>query len=217
MLAYIIRRLLLIIPTLIGIMVINFVIIQAAPGGPIEQVLAQLKGTAVSATARISGAGGETIGGGAAGQSGQAASQSRGARGIDPALIKELRHQFGFDKPLWKRFLLMMGDYARFDFGKSFFQDRSVASLVLSKMPVSVSLGVWTTLLVYLISIPLGIAKAIRDGSRFDVWTSGVIVVSYAIPSFLFAILLIVLFAGGSYFQWFPLRGLVSENWTQLD
>jgi microcin C transport system permease protein len=216
MLAYIIRRLLLIIPTLLGIMVINFVIIQAAPGGPVEQIIAQLKGQAAGTTARITGGGGETV---AAPQptGGGAASQYRGARGIDPALIKQLEKQFGFDKPLWERFLLMMGNYVRFDFGKSFYQDRTVVDLVISKMPVSVSLGLWTTVLAYLISIPLGIAKAVRDGSRFDIWTSGVIVVSYAIPSFLFAILLIVLFAGGSYFQWFPLRGLVSENWHQLD
>lgn len=215
MLAYIARRLLLIIPTLIGIMVINFMIIQAAPGGPVEQIIAQLKGQSAGTTARITGAGGETA---AAPQpSAGGPSQYRGARGIDPALIKELEKQFGFDKPLWERFVLMMGNYVRFDFGKSFFQDRRVVDLVIEKMPVSVSLGLWTTLLIYLISIPLGIAKAVRDGSRFDTWTSAVIVVSYAIPSFLFAILLIVLFAGGSYFQWFPLRGLVSENWHQLD
>lgn len=208
MLAYIIRRLLLIIPTLFGIIVINFLIVQAAPGGPVEQVLAQIKGQAVSATARVSTSGGEA---------GSATSQSRGARGLDPQLIKELEHQFGFDKPLWERFLIMVGSYLRFDFGKSFFSGRRVVDLVIEKMPVSISLGVWTTLLIYLISIPLGIAKAVRDGSRFDLWTSTVIVVGYAIPSFLFAILLIVLFAGGSYFQWFPLRSLVSENWGQLD
>jgi microcin C transport system permease protein len=210
MLAYIIRRLLLIIPTLFGIMVINFLVIQAAPGGPIEQVLAQLKGQAVSATARLSGGGAETA---------QATSngQSRAVRGIDPQLIKQLEQQFGFDKPLGERFALMIGNYVRFDFGKSFFSDRRVVDLVLSKMPVSISLGVWTTLIIYLISIPLGIAKAVRDGSRFDLWTSTAIVIGYAIPSFLFAILLIVLFAGGSYFQWFPLRGLVSDNWDQLD
>ncbi|HLI12001.1 MAG TPA: microcin C ABC transporter permease YejB [Alphaproteobacteria bacterium] len=214
MLAYIIRRLLLIIPTLFGVMVINFVIIQAAPGGPIDQVIARIHGQVVSATARISGAPGETIG--ARPTSGEA-SRYRGARGIDPALIKRLEHQFGFDKPLWQRFVLMMGNYLRFDFGESFFQDRSVVSLVLAKMPVSISLGLWTTLLTYLISIPLGIRKAVRDGSRFDIWTSAVVVVSYSIPSFLFAILLIVLFAGGGYVQWFPLRGLVSEGWSHFD
>ncbi len=218
MLAYIIRRLLLIIPTLIGIMVVNFAIIQAAPGGPVEQALAQIQGMAVSATARISGSGGETAAAQAPAPAPAAGvSRYRGARGLDPALVKRLEHQFGFDQPMWKRFLLMMGDYVRFDFGQSFFRDRSVVSLVLEKMPVSISIGLWTTLLVYLISIPLGIAKAVRDGARFDMWTSAVIVVSYSIPSFLFAILLIVLFAGGSYVQWFPLRGLVSENWHQLD
>lgn len=213
MLAYILRRLMLIVPTLIGIMVVNFIIIQAAPGGPIDQVLAQIQGQAVSATARISGAGGETKNVPASG----VASQFRSARGIDPELIKELQHQFGFDKPLWQRFTLMMGNYLRFDFGSSFFQDRRVIDLVKEKMPVSISLGLWTTLIIYLISIPLGIAKAVRDGTRFDLWTSSAIVIGYAVPSFLFAILLIVLFAGGGYFQWFPLRGLVSDNWDQLD
>jgi microcin C transport system permease protein len=214
MLAYILRRLMLIVPTLVGIMVVNFIVIQAAPGGPIDQVLAQIQGQAVSATARISGAGSETKG---APTSSGMASQFRGARGIDPELIKELRHQFGFDQPLWKRFTLMMGNYLRFDFGSSFFQDRRVVDLVKEKMPVSISLGLWTTLIIYLISIPLGIAKAVRDGTRFDLWTSSAIVVGYAVPSFLFAILLIVLFAGGGYFQWFPLRGLVSDNWAELD
>jgi len=217
MLAYIVRRLLLIIPTLFGIMVINFLVIQAAPGGPIEQIIAQVKGQAVSATARVSGAGGETVGGTAPPPSATSgASKYRGARGIDPELIKQLEKQFGFDKPLWERFALMIGNDLRFDFGKSFYSDNSVVDLVISKMPVSVSLGLWTTLLVYLISIPLGIKKAIRDGTSFDLWTSAVIVVGYAIPSFLFAILLIVLFAGGSFLEWFPLRGLTSENWSQL-
>jgi microcin C transport system permease protein len=216
MLAYIIRRLLLIIPTLLGIMVINFIVIQAAPGGPIEQVLAQLQGQAASATARITGGGGETLGHAQAPASGEAG-RYRGARGLDPALIKRLETQFGFDKPMGERFLLMLGNYLRFDFGKSFYSDRRVVDLVFSKMPVSISLGLWSTLLIYLISIPLGIAKAVRDDSRFDLWTSTVIVIGYAIPSFLFAILLIVLFAGGSYAQWFPLRGLTSENWDQFD
>jgi microcin C transport system permease protein len=222
MLAYIIRRLLLIIPTLLGIMIVNFIIVQAAPGGPVEQIIAQIQGQAVSATARISGAGGETAAGsgtqgsGGGGQSG-GSSYYRGARGVDPALIKRLEQQFGFDKPLWQRFVLMIGSYLRFDFGKSFFSDRSVVDLVLSKMPVSVSLGLWTTLISYLTCIPLGIRKAVEDGSRFDVWTSTAIIVGYAIPSFLFAILLIVLFAGGSYVQWFPLRSLVSDDWHRLD
>ncbi len=213
--AYILRRLLLIIPTLFGIMVVNFVIIHAAPGGPVEQVLAKLQGTAVGATARISGSGRGEVQAGAGG--GTVASKYRGAQGLDPELIKDLERQFGFDKPAPERFVRMMWNFLRFDFGNSFFLDRSVVSLVIDKMPVSISLGLWDLLLVYLISIPLGVAKAIRDGSRFDVWTSGVVIIGNAIPGFLFAILLIVLFAGGRYFHWFPLRGLVSDNWHQLD
>jgi microcin C transport system permease protein len=221
MLAYIARRLLLIIPTLFGIMVINFVIIQAAPGGPVEQVIAQLKGTAVEATARVGGStGGETGGPKPAGGPGQAGgdvtSKYRGARGLDPEFIRSLEKQYGFDKPPVERFLLMMKHYVVFDFGQSFFRDRPVVDLIREKLPVSISLGLWTTLLVYLISIPLGIGKAVRDGSGFDVWTSAVVIVGYAIPGFLFAILLVVLFAGGSFFEWFPLRGLVSDNWPAL-
>jgi microcin C transport system permease protein len=223
MLAYIVRRFLLIIPTLLGIMVINFFVIQAAPGGPVEQVLAQIKGTAVSATERITGGSGETAQRTDGerrdmGQSGTAEGQSRyrGARGLDPDLVKQIERQFGFDKPAHERFVLMMKNYLVFDFGTSFFRDRKVVELVLDKMPVSISLGLWTTLLVYLISIPLGVRKAIRDGSTFDVWTSAVVIVGYAIPGFLFAILLVVLFAGGSFLSWFPLRGLVSENWSDL-
>lgn len=220
MLAYIVRRLLLIIPTLFGIMVINFFVIQFAPGGPVEQIIAQITGTAVEAAARVGG----TAGGAETGAAGRAAgaaagdvtSRYRGAQGLDPEFIKQLERQFGFDRPAHERFLLMMGNYLRFDFGTSYFRDRRVVDLVIEKMPVSISLGLWTTLLVYLISIPLGIAKAVRDGSRFDVWSSGAIVVGYAIPGFLFAVLLIVLFAGGSYFNWFPLRGLVSDNWATL-
>jgi microcin C transport system permease protein len=213
--AYIARRLLLMIPTLFGIMVLNFLIVNAAPGGPVEQLIAQLQGTAVSATARISGGSGEISGGSAAGHSGT--SRYRGAQGLDPQLIKDLEREFGFDKPPLERFLLMMQRYLRFDFGDSFFRSRSVMQLLVDRLPVSISLGLWTTLLVYLISIPLGVAKAVRDGSRFDVWTSSVVIIGNAIPSFLFAILLIVLFAGGSYWQWFPLRGLVSDDWAQLD
>src|SRR5690242_10451972 len=221
MLAYIIRRVLLIIPTLFGIMVLNFVFIQFAPGGPVEQVLAQIQGRAVSATRRVSSAGGEILSsqGKTPGQGATAsgeASHYRGARGLDPALIRDLEKRFGFDKPAPERFLLMMKQFVVFDFGNSFFQDRRVIDLVLDKLPVSISLGLWATLLTYLVCIPLGIAKAVRDGSRFDLWTTTVIVVGNAIPSFLFAILLIVLFAGGSYVQWFPLRGLVSENWSTL-
>ncbi len=219
MLAYVVRRLLLIIPTLFGIMVVNFVIVQLAPGGPIEQIIAQLQGTAVEATARIGGsATGEVQGRALQGQfaGDSTVSRYRGARGLDPQFIKQLEQEFGFDKPLPERFLLMMGHYLQFDFGKSYFRDQRVVDLVLAKLPVSISLGLWTTLLIYLVSIPLGIRKAIQDGSRFDVWTSAVVIVGYAIPGFLFAVLLIVLFAGGSYFSWFPLRGLVSDDWATL-
>lgn len=219
MAAYLIRRLLLIIPTLFGIMVINFGIVQIAPGGPVEQVIAQLTGADVGATARL--------GGSASGDLGAAGAQTdyrgsgepskyRGAQGLDPALIARIEKQFGFDKPPWERFWLMIGNYVRLDFGQSFFKGRPVIDLILERLPISISLGLWTTLLVYLISIPLGIKKAIRDGSRFDMWTSAMIVVGYAIPSFLFAILLIVLFAGGTYWDVFPLRGLVSDDWSEL-
>ena len=224
MLAYIFRRLLLIIPTLIGIMVINFAIIQFAPGGPIEQIIAQLTGTDVGATARIGGTGGTEAGttSAAAQQASSGATSAlnttyRGAQGLDPEFIKQLEKQFGFDKPIHERFFFMMWNYIRFDFGTSYFRDETVIDLVLSKLPVSISLGIWTTLLVYLISIPLGIRKAVKDGSSFDIWTSAVIIVGNAIPGFLFAVMLVVLFAGGSYFDWFPLRGLVSENWDQLN
>ena len=214
MTAYIFRRLLLIIPTLLGIMIINFAIVQAAPGGPVERLIAELTGTGVAATARITGEGGDTAAPARSGGEGE--SKYRGARGLDPELIAEIERMYGFDKPPHKRFLQMIKNYAVFDFGESFYRDRSVVGLVLEKMPVSISLGIWTTLLVYLISIPLGISKAVRDGSRFDVWTSGVVIVGYAIPGFLFAVLLVVLFAGGSFLDWFPLRGLVSENWEEL-
>jgi len=213
--AYIIRRLLLIIPTLLGIMIINFIIVQAAPGGPVEQAIAELTQIGGPATQRVTRAGGDfASGGGGVIQS--EGGGYRGARGLDPAFIEELEKQFGFDKPPVERFLLMMGQYLTFDFGESFFRGRPVIDLVLEKMPVSISLGLWTTLITYLVSIPLGIAKAVRDGSRFDVWTSGIIIVGYAIPSFLFAVLLLVLFAGGSYLDWFPLRGIVSDNWDEL-
>ncbi|WP_298721717.1 microcin C ABC transporter permease YejB [uncultured Ferrovibrio sp.] len=218
MLAYILRRLLLIVPTLLGILVINFVIIQFAPGGPVEQVIAQVTGTAADVTARVSAASGGEAGPGAGTfvQAGDTAGKYRGAQGLDPEFIKKIEKQFGFDKPPHERFLLMLGDYLSFDFGESYFKARPVVDLIIEKLPVSISLGVWTTLLVYLISIPLGIAKAMRDGSRFDIWTSAAIVIGYAIPSFLFAVLLVVLFAGGSFVQWFPLRGLTSDNWNEL-
>lgn len=220
MTAYLIRRLLLVIPTLFGIMVINFFIVQAAPGGPVEQILARAQGTAIDATARFSGGPGAEqtpqtqapTGPGGEGPSGV----YRGARGLPPEMVAQIEREFGFDKPMHERFFLMLGRYVQFDFGESYFRSISVIDLILEKMPVSISLGIWTTLLVYLISIPLGIRKAVRDGTPFDVWTSGTIIIGNAIPSFLFAILLIVLFAGGSYLQWFPLRGLVSDNWSEL-
>jgi microcin C transport system permease protein len=216
MFAYIVRRLLLIIPTLFGIMVVNFAVIQFAPGGPIDLVIARIKGTDVDATARVSSGGGELVQPRKPDQGGASDTRYRGARGIDPAIIRELEKQFGFDKPPLERFVLMIGKFATFDFGSSYFRDRKVVDLVIDKMPVSISIGLWTTLLVYLISIPLGIRKAVRDGSTFDVWTSGVIIFGYSIPSFLFAVLLIVLFAGGRYFSIFPLRGLVSDTFSQL-
>ena len=217
MLAYIVRRLLLIIPTLFGIMVINFMIVQLAPGGPVEQLLAELSGEAVGATERFSG-GGADVNQQARPSGGERSpnTQYRGAQGLDPEVVKDIERMFGFDKPLHERFLLMMGNYLRFDFGESYFRDRRVVDLVLEKMPVSISLGLWTTLFTYLVCIPLGIAKARRDGSRFDVWTSGIVIVGYAIPSFIFAVLLIVVFAGGRYLDWFPLRGLVSDNFDSL-
>ncbi|MGE4351876.1 MAG: microcin C ABC transporter permease YejB [Bdellovibrionales bacterium] len=222
MLAYILRRLLLIIPTLLGIMVLNFLIVQAAPGGPIEQIVAKLQGNAVEATARVSGSSGsESAMPGQGMREANAAaaavtSRYKGAQGVDPELILELEKQFGFDQPLPVRFVKMMKNYLSFDFGTSYFRDEKVVDLVLSKMPVSISLGLWTTLIVYLVSIPLGIRKAVRDGTPFDVWTSAAIIAGYAIPSFLFAVLLIVLFAGGRYLDLFPLRGIISDNWQDL-
>ncbi|MDV4181203.1 microcin C ABC transporter permease YejB [Rhizobium brockwellii] len=209
--AYILRRLLLMIPTIVGIMAISFIVIQFAPGGPVEQVIAQLTGQADSADQRLSG-GGDLLSGGGSDEG----SKYRGAQGLDPELIAKLEKQFGFDKPPLTRFGEMMWNYIRFDFGESFFRNTSVLELIKEKLPVSVSLGIWILIFSYAISIPLGIRKAIKDGSTFDVWTSGVIVVGYAVPSFLFGILLIVLFAGGSFYDWFPLRGLVSDNFDQL-
>ena len=219
MTAYIVRRILFMIPTIVGIMLVSFVVVQFAPGGPVERVIAQLSGTDTGATSRISGSAGGDFGArGAMPGGGQSdvASKYRGAQGLDPAFIKSLEKQFGFDKPAYERFGLMMWNYLRFDFGKSYFRDVSVLQLIKEKLPVSISLGIWMTLLSYLISIPLGIRKAVRDGSPFDTWTSGVIIIGYAIPGFLFAILLIILFAGGSFFQIFPLRGLVSDGWSQF-
>jgi microcin C transport system permease protein len=220
MTAYIIRRLLLMVPTLLGIMLVSFLVVQFAPGGPIERIIAQVSGTDVSATARFTGQGSGDFSAGArregAGGADVTLSKYRGAQGLDPEFIKQLEAQFGFDKPAHERFLIMLSNYIQFDFGKSYFRDIRVVDLIKEKLPVSISLGIWMTLLTYLISIPLGIRKAIRDGSNFDVWSSAVIVVGYAVPGFLFAILLIILFAGGSFFSWFPLRGLVSDNWHEL-
>jgi microcin C transport system permease protein len=217
MLRYILRRLLLIVPTLFGIMTVNFIIVQAAPGGPVEQMIARIKHADMDATARVSGMGSE-VGGQRSANFAQenATTAYRGAQGIDPAIIKDIEKMYGFDKPPLERFLGMIKNYLRFDFGKSFFHDEPVVKLIFEKLPVSISLGLWTTLLAYLVSIPLGIIKAVRDGSRFDVWSSTVIIIGYSIPSFLFAILLIILFAGGSYWSIFPLRGLVSDNWAEL-
>ncbi|MES5099876.1 microcin C ABC transporter permease YejB [Agrobacterium sp. BA1120] len=210
--AYILRRLALMIPTIIGIMGISFLVIQFAPGGPVEQVIAQLSGSGDSASDRLSG-GGDLMGQGGLDESG---SKYRGAQGLDPDLIAKLEKQFGFDKPPLTRFLDMMWNYIRFDFGDSFFRNSSVIDLIIDKLPVSISLGFWILIISYAISIPLGIKKAVSDGSRFDVWTSGIIIVGYAVPSFLFGILLIVVFAGGSFFDWFPLRGLTSDNFAEL-
>ncbi len=218
MTAYILRRLLLMVPTLFGIMLISFIVVQFAPGGPIERIIAQLSGADTGGASRISGPASDF---GARGQMRNGPvnatnSKYRGAQGLDPEFIASLEKQYGFDKPAYERFGLMLWNYSRFDFGKSYFRDVSVLSLIKEKLPVSISLGLWLTLLTYLISIPLGIRKAVNDGSLFDVWTSGAIIVGYSIPGFLFAILLIILFAGGSFFDWFPLRGLTSENWADF-
>ena len=206
--AYILRRLLLVIPTLVGIMVVNFTLTQFVPGGPIEQIIAQMEGGGDVFEGISGGGGGELVDGGG--------SDYIGSRGLPPGVIAELEKEFGFDKPPLERFVSMMWNYVRFDFGQSYFRSISVFDLVMEKMPVSITLGLWTTLIAYAISIPLGIKKAVRDGSKFDTWTSGAIIVGYAIPGFLFAILLIVLFAGGSYWRIFPLRGLTSTNFDDL-
>ena len=217
MTAYIVRRILFMIPTIFGIMLVSFVVVQFAPGGPVERVIAQLSGSDTGATSRISGSSSDFgTRGMQAGAQGDINSKYRGAQGLDPEFIKSLEKQFGFDKPAYERFFIMLGHYVRFDFGKSYFRDVTVIQLIKEKLPVSISLGIWMTLLSYLISIPLGIRKAVRDGSPFDTWTSGVIIIGYAIPGFLFAILLIILFAGGSFFQIFPLRGLTSDGWSQF-
>jgi microcin C transport system permease protein len=217
LLTYILRRIALMIPTIFGIMLITFAIVQFAPGGPVERVLAQLQGQNDAGLSRVTGGAGDLGGAGMAARTGgEANSRYRGAQGLDPAFIAKLEKQFGFDKPAPERFAKMLWDYVRFDFGNSYFRDVSVLQLIREKLPVSITLGLWMTLLSYAISIPLGIRKATKDGSSFDVWTSAVVIIGYAIPGFLFAILLIVLFAGGSFWQIFPLRGLTSENWAEL-
>ncbi len=210
---YIVKRLLLILPTLFGIILINFVIVQFAPGGPVEQIIAQVTMGNISATSNISGGGDSGV---SASADVTTAAQELGSYGLDPDLIADLERQFGFDKPAHVRFFTMVINYLQLDFGDSYFQDKPVIELVIERLPVSISLGFWSLLIIYSISIPMGIAKAVRDGSRFDIWTSSVIFIGYAIPGFLFAVLLIVVFAGGNYLDLFPLRGLVSENWDQM-
>ena len=205
--AYIVRRLLLIVPTLFVIMLVNFLVVQAVPGGPVERILAEIRHESAAATARVAGGGADVA---------SSSSVYRGRQGLEEEFIAQLERDFGFDKPAHERFWLMLRRYAVFDFGESYYRNESVLGLIIEKLPVSISLGVWTTILVYLISIPLGIAKAVRDGSRFDVWTSGAVIVGNAVPSFLFAILLVVFLAGGRYLDWFPLAGLTSENWWSL-
>ncbi|NKB97101.1 MAG: microcin C ABC transporter permease YejB [Pseudomonadales bacterium] len=201
---YILRRFLLILPTLLGILLINFIIVQFAPGGPVEQILAQASGANISTTASVSGG------------SASSSSSYQGSQGVDPDFIKQLEKQFGFDKPAHERFFAMVLDYLTLDFGRSYFQDRPVFDLVVERLPVSISLGLWSLLAIYLISVPLGIRKAVRDGSRFDLWTSAAIFLAYAIPGFMFAVMLVVIFAGGSYLGWFPLRGLTSSSFSEL-
>ncbi len=220
MLNYIIKRLLLMIPTLFGIMLLSFVIIQFAPGGPVERMIAKLSGQDVSATSRIGGEGGDFGGGTQASEPGGADgglnSKYRGAQGLDPEFIKKLEKQYGFDKPAHERFAKMLWDYARFDFGESYYRSISVLQLIKEKLPVSISLGLWMLFISYSISIPLGIRKAVHDGTPFDVWTSGAIIIGFAIPGFLFAVMLVVFFAGGTYFQWFPLKGLHASGAASL-
>ena len=215
--AYLLKRLLLMIPTLLGIMVLSFTIIQFAPGGPVEQMISQLtgRGGEGGVANRIGGGSGDGASASRAGGGGDV-SAYRGSQGLDPAFIKQLEKQFGFDKPAHERFFLMMGNYLTFNFGKSYFRDTPVIQLIREKLPVSISLGLWLTLLTYLVAIPLGIRKAVHDGERFDVWTSSLLVIGHAVPAFLVAVLLLVVFAGSSFVQWFPSRGLGSDNWAQL-
>lgn len=202
MLGYSLRRLALIVPTLLCILLVNFLIVQAAPGGPVEQAIARLQGL------------GATNPGAAPAESVSAG--EGGNRGLDPEMVARIERQFGFDKPPAERLWLMLRNYARLDLGDSYFRGASVTALILDKLPVTLSLGLWSLMLTYLVSIPLGIAKAMRNGSAFDAWSSVAIVLGYAIPAFLFALLLVVLFGGGTFLDWFPVRGLVSEDFDQL-
>jgi microcin C transport system permease protein len=205
---YILRRLLLIVPTLLGVLVLNFAIIQAAPGGPVEKMVAELRG--------IQGSTGGQFAGSTRDFAGDQSGDYRGSQGLPPELMERIRELYGFDKPAHERFWLMLKNFAQFELGESYYKDKDVGELIIERMPVSISLGLWSTLIAYLVSIPLGIRKAVRHGTPFDVWTSSAVIVGYAIPSFLFAILLVVLFAGGSYLDWFPLRGLTSDNFDEL-
>ncbi|MGF1692350.1 microcin C ABC transporter permease YejB [Photobacterium kagoshimensis] len=213
MAAYILRRLLLVIPTLWAIITINFFVIQIAPGGPVEQAVAQLEGHSSGIMERFSGGGQEVS---LDDSNGEQGTGYRGSRGLDPEVIEAIKKQFGFDKPMHERYFDMLKNYATFNFGDSLFKGGNVIDLIIDRLPVSISLGLWSTIIIYMVSIPLGIAKAIHHGSRFDIWSSAVVIVGYAIPGFLFAILLIIFFASGNYFSWFPLRGLVSPDWEQL-
>ncbi len=216
MTSYIFKRILLMIPTLFGIMLLNYLIVQAAPGGPVERMLAQTQGMDSDVNARLGSSGDMQTNNSAPSSASGHASKYKGAQGLDPELVARIERLYGFDKPAHERFWLMIKNYVRMDFGESFFRDKSVIDLIKEKMPVSISLGLWSTLIIYLLSIPLGIKKAVKDGTQFDIWTSSVIIVGYAIPGFLFGVLLIVLFAGGSYWDLFPLRGLTSTNFEQM-
>ena len=214
---YLLKRLLLMIPTLLGIMLVSFIIVQFVPGGPVERMISQLQGHGVEATARFGGgAGGGDMAVGATAKGTGEGSNYRGSQGLDPEFVAELEAMYGFDKPAHIRFFEMVKNYATFDLGNSYYRDVSVIDLVLEKLPVSISLGLWSTLIIYLLSIPLGIKKAVTDGQKFDIWTSAAVFTGYAIPSFMFAILLIIVFAGGRYFDLFPLRGLVSDGWQDM-
>ncbi len=217
MASYILKRLLLMIPTLLGIMLISFIIIQFVPGGPVEKMIAELQGHGTSATSRFTGGSGDMGVSASASQNiGSKSTTYKGAQGLDPEFIAELEALYGFDKPPHERFFTMLKNYLTFDLGNSYYRDVDVIDLILEKMPVSISLGIWSTLIIYLISIPLGIKKAVRDGSNFDIWTSAAIFIGYAIPSFMFAIVLIIFFASDRYINLFPLQGLTSDGWDEM-